>query len=315
MKGLKKLYLGGNQPTSPRHRLSNCKRRCRSATSSTASSSDFPNAPTAFTPEPVRRRVAGMKQMLLMITVVALVGCGKPKTGLEAIKLDSPKATTKKNEGVAWVSNPSDPQNVIVENIIRAWLKKPKGELTKADLDKLTVLNLWQNEKITDAGLKELAKLENLTGLGLGVTQITDAGLKELANLKRLTSLKLMLTPITDAGLKEVAKLQNLTELNLSSTEITDVGLKEIAKLKKLDQLHLDDTEITDAGLKELAKLRQLTYLSLAATKITDTGLKEVAKWKQVTSIALEGTKVTKAGVAELQKALPKCGIFHNATK
>jgi hypothetical protein len=27
--------------------------------------------PTAFTPEPVRRRVAGMKQILLMIAVVA----------------------------------------------------------------------------------------------------------------------------------------------------------------------------------------------------------------------------------------------------
>jgi hypothetical protein len=31
-------------------------------------------SPTAFTPEPVRRRVAGMKQILLMIAVVALVG-------------------------------------------------------------------------------------------------------------------------------------------------------------------------------------------------------------------------------------------------
>ena len=30
--------------------------------------------PTAFTPESVRRRVAGMKQILLMIAVVALVG-------------------------------------------------------------------------------------------------------------------------------------------------------------------------------------------------------------------------------------------------
>jgi hypothetical protein len=29
------------------------------------------HTPTAFTPEPVRRRVAGMKQILLMIAVVA----------------------------------------------------------------------------------------------------------------------------------------------------------------------------------------------------------------------------------------------------
>ena len=37
--------------------------------------------PTAFTPEPVRRRVAGMKQILLMIAVVALVGCAVPMKG------------------------------------------------------------------------------------------------------------------------------------------------------------------------------------------------------------------------------------------
>ncbi len=36
--------------------------------------------PTAFTPEPVRRRVAGMKQILLMIAVVALVGCASTPT-------------------------------------------------------------------------------------------------------------------------------------------------------------------------------------------------------------------------------------------
>ena len=40
---------------------------------------------------------------------------------------------------------------------------------------------------MTDAGLKELAPLKNLTALDLGDTQVTDAGLKELAPLKNLT--------------------------------------------------------------------------------------------------------------------------------
>jgi hypothetical protein len=37
---------------------------------------------------------------------------------------------------------------------------------------------------VTDAGLKELAPLKNLTYLNLGSTQVTNAGLKELATLK-----------------------------------------------------------------------------------------------------------------------------------
>ncbi len=36
MKEPEKLYLGGNQPTSPRLRLLNCKRRCPSVQSTTA---------------------------------------------------------------------------------------------------------------------------------------------------------------------------------------------------------------------------------------------------------------------------------------
>jgi hypothetical protein len=47
--------------------------------------------PTAFTPEPVRRRVAGMKQILLMIAVVALVGCGKKESVQPSAS--NPKAT------------------------------------------------------------------------------------------------------------------------------------------------------------------------------------------------------------------------------
>ena len=76
-----------------------------------------------------------MKQILLMIAVVVMVGCG----------------TT------SWVSDPSDRQNVIVEKAIRKELGKSTGELTKADLAKLTRLSLL-GTKITDAGVAKLRK-------------------------------------------------------------------------------------------------------------------------------------------------------------
>ena len=40
--------------------------------------------------------------------------------------------------------------------------------------------------KVTDEGLKEVAKLQNLEELDLENTQITDEGLKEVAKLQRL---------------------------------------------------------------------------------------------------------------------------------
>jgi uncharacterized protein YcfL len=78
-----------------------------------------------------------MRYFLLMIAVVALVGgCASTPTN--------------------WVSDPSDPQNVLIEKAIRIELKKPTGELTEADLEKVTHLNFYGN-KLTEVP-KELEK-------------------------------------------------------------------------------------------------------------------------------------------------------------
>ena len=95
--------------------------------------------------------------------------------------------------------------NPIVEKEIRRWAEKPTGELTEADLEKVTRLYL-RDPKITDADLKEVAKLQKLEWLSLAGTQITDAGLKEVAKLKQLTTLYLKGTKITDAGVAELKK-------------------------------------------------------------------------------------------------------------
>ncbi|MGB0588032.1 MAG: leucine-rich repeat domain-containing protein, partial [Limisphaerales bacterium] len=117
----------------------------------------------------------------------------------------------------------------VLKEVLGKKLSKPYGKfappmkLTKAEVEKVTDLKLFRTQ-ITDAGLKEVAKLQNLKYLWLP-DQITDAGLKEVAKLQNLTELNLWDTDISDAGLKEVAKLQNLTELDLNDTQITDVGL------------------------------------------------------------------------------------------
>jgi hypothetical protein len=49
------------------------------------------------------------------------------------------------------------------------------------------------NTKITDAGLKEVAKLQQLTFLGLSDTQVTDAGVAELQ--KALPNCKIRSNP------------------------------------------------------------------------------------------------------------------------
>ena len=81
---------------------------------------------------------------------MALVGCGKNK---------------KEDLITTWTSDPSNPQNVIVEAAIREELKKPSGELTKADLEKglekltqLKELSLNNNPDLTKAQIDQLKK-------------------------------------------------------------------------------------------------------------------------------------------------------------
>ena len=59
---------------------------------------------------------------------------------------------------------------------------------------------------VTDAALKELKDLKQLTWLSLTVTQVTDAGLKELKDLKKLASLNLIHVKVTDDGVADLQK-------------------------------------------------------------------------------------------------------------
>jgi hypothetical protein len=170
------------------------------------------------------------------------------------------EATAPKKETLVWVSDPGNPQNVLVEKKMRSELNKPTGELTETDLEKVDDLSLILS-KITDEGLKEVAKLKRLRSLRLIKTNITDAGLRQVAKLPELRRLWIDATKITDAGLKEVAKLQQLDDLGLSSTQVTDAGLKELAKLKNLSEVNLKGTKVTKAGVAALQKVLPNCYI------------------------------------------------------
>jgi hypothetical protein len=132
-----------------------------------------------------------MKQILVMMAAVVLVGCGEFKEGFKkgfdrqkkaaearvaAEKKAAEAAKTPQQTKATPEKLIADP---IVEKAVRKELFKPKGELTEADLVKVTALNL-SDTKITDAGLKEVAKLQKLTYLNLFNTKTTDAGVAEL---------------------------------------------------------------------------------------------------------------------------------------
>lgn len=84
--------------------------------------------------------------------------------------------------------------------------------------------------RATAKGGKRATKADEVVSLYLGSSKVTDAGLKELDGLKNLTVLSLGETKVTDVGLKELAAHKELTSLNLFRTKVTDVGVTDLQK-------------------------------------------------------------------------------------
>ena len=134
----------------------------------------------------------------------------------------------------------------VIEVAIRKSLKKPTGELTKADLEKVRELYLV-HDQLTE--VKGLEKLNQLTALSLVDNQLTD--MKGLEKLTQLRKLWLTTNHLTDV--KGLEKLDQLKCLYLNQNKLTDV--KGLEKLDQLQFLVLENNpDLTKAQIAALQK-------------------------------------------------------------
>ena len=106
-----------------------------------------------------------------------------------------------------------------------------KGLGDAAPKDDSSIRSLYlSSSEMTDAGLKEVKGLKQLTTLTIRCERVTDAGLKELKGLKHLTSLELESCPqVTEGGREGVARnaaqMPNLSEEILTADEASEALL------------------------------------------------------------------------------------------
>ena len=104
-----------------------------------------------------------MKQILVMMAAVVLVGCSNETPETTQAAEAEPQVATKPTPEPTPSPDPVSPADEkliadpIVEKAVRRELQKPKGILIEADLQKVTRLDLDRTQ-ITDVGLKEVAK-------------------------------------------------------------------------------------------------------------------------------------------------------------
>jgi len=195
----------------------------------------------------------------------------------------------------------------MVEEAIRkslsVWSEPPTGELTEADLEKVTSLSFDNRPWRTTFPITRDENGWMSPGREwVGGDQLTELP-KDLEQCTQLEMLSLRDNLLTDV--KGLEKLTQLTNLNLKFNKLTD--MKGLEKLTRLEVLDLSCNKLT--SVKDLEKLTQLTKLDLGGNQISDvSALKELT---QLTELNLEDNQIIESDVKDLQKALPDCDISY----
>lgn len=135
------------------------------------------------------------------------------------------------------------------DEIVRALAEHPTAQL-------------FAEGQMTDEVLARVARLEGLEALSLaGSWRVSDEGVRHLARAAALTRLDLSGTGITDAALDVLRDLPRLERLSLAGTAISDAGAARLAHCPQLEQVDLGGTRTGDGALRALAgkaRLREL---------------------------------------------------------
>ncbi len=183
---------------------------------------------------------------------------------------------------------------------------RPAGELTAADMARLTIAFGANNKGITNltgleaainlpnlvlqqnqiSDLTPLQGLTNLAILNLSFNAIQD--LSPLANLTKLQQVTIQNNSIADAS--PLAGLTNLTFLALNNNRIRD--LNPFAQLSRLTVLALSGNQIpSTSGLSALAGLTNLQGLSLAGQRLRD--ISGLSGLRRLTQLDIAGNQLS----------------------
>jgi Leucine-rich repeat (LRR) protein len=171
-----------------------------------------------------------MKPALLLFALALGAGCGSEK--------DAPPPKPKppppegSNESRQHLFEKDNLDHQVIEQTVRRAIEKPEGDLTEADLWRVTGLD-FTSQNLTDLG--PLAGLTRLQHLYLSSNRITE--LKPLAGLVKMKKLYLSVNPINNPS--PLAGLKELVVVNLADNPITRAQAGQLQKaLPKCEVKH-----------------------------------------------------------------------------
>jgi hypothetical protein len=140
-----------------------------------------------------------------------------------------------------------------------------------ADLDVSKILV----NGLTDRGLEALSRAGSITGLIVGGAHLTDEGMRHLAAMPQLEGLGLggPMCRITDRGLEALRHLKRLRRFDMQwAPRVSDAGIAHLAGCDRLEHVDLMGTPTGDGALVALAGKPALRYVA-TGRQVTDDGL------------------------------------------
>jgi hypothetical protein len=158
-----------------------------------------------------------------------------------------------------------------------------RGPLSEKDWDVIFevmketgITGLNAGGQMTDAAMKRLSKLDQITRLNLeGCLRVSDDGLLNLANMPQLNELNLSgwHSPITDRGLQVLRHLTELRKFQMCWPQrITDSGVANLTFCEQLESVDLLGTHTGDGAIKALTRKPKLRNFKTGKL-VTDAGL------------------------------------------
>ncbi|MBP2100278.1 MucBP domain-containing protein [Enterococcus rivorum] len=180
------------------------------------------------------------------------------------IAAEPKQVATQTNQEVVTFGDP------ILKQAITSALGLPAGsDLTKADMEKLTYLPLYDASTAQLSSLSGLEYAINLTSINMGTNNVSD--LSVLEKLPALGYLYLQAKNVTSANFPDLSNSPNIKTISLSGSSVDNDVLPKLAAAQSVDYINLDSIMAitTIEPLKNLPNLKTLFIQFCGVTDFT----------------------------------------------
>lgn len=236
----------------------------------------------------------GLCFVLATLTVISFAACGVPastETPSPDVSESTPVETPEPTEE-------STPEPVVVftdavlEELVRKAMDKPTGDITLAEAQAVTELNLemdcndWSKPRIAD--VSDFKQFPNLTMLTLNWALNDGDEVFDISPLASLTKLEYLY--VCDANISDISALAGMTNMKdlwIWGNNISDISA--LSGMTQLESLWMKNNQITDISV--LANMKNLEYLYMEDNQVAD--LSPLAGLSKLTNILLSGNPAT----------------------